>query len=162
MAEVVLVRWPEDGADGVRLVGEGVAVLYLVGAQDDPPRPTTCIEDWVRVPGDDRDLEARLAVLEMRAAIHEGPPRLDARGCVHYRGRALALSPDTARWAEVLIERFGDVVTDRELSVAVLGDALPASTARLQRQMAHLRARLREIDLAVRRVRRRGYLLQPR
>ena len=36
------------------------------------------------------------------------------------------------------------------------------SPARLQRQMAHLRARLRELDLAVRRVRRRGYLLQPR
>ncbi len=59
MAEVVIVRWPEEGAEGARLAEEGVAVLYLVGANDDPPMPMTCLEDWVRLPGDDRDLHAR-------------------------------------------------------------------------------------------------------
>jgi DNA-binding response OmpR family regulator len=162
MSEVVLVRWPEEGEDGARLASEGVAVLYLVAADDAPPRPTTCIEDWVRVPGDDRDLYARVRVLELRAAAHDGPPRVDAQGRVHYRGRVLVVSPDTAKLAEVLIERFGDVVTDSELCAVAFGDPMSWSSGRLQRKMAHLRARLRELDLAVRRVRRCGYQLQPR
>ena len=66
-------------------------MLYLVGADDDPPMPTTCLEDWVRLPGDDRDLHARVAVLELRAAAHDAPPRVDDHGRLHYRGRLLAL-----------------------------------------------------------------------
>jgi DNA-binding response OmpR family regulator len=139
-----------------------VAVLYLVTADDDPPMPTTCLEDWVRLPGDDRDLSARVAVLQLRAAAHDAPPRVDDRGRLHYHGRFLALPPPEARLADVLIEHFGDVVTDRELSAAALVETAPGSAPSLRTQMTQLRARLRDMGLALHRIRRRGYKLQRR
>jgi DNA-binding response OmpR family regulator len=160
MAEVMLVRWPEDAADGPRLAAAGVAVLYLLAADDDPPTPTTCLEDWVRMPGDDRDLNARVAALEMRAAAHSAPPWLDEQGRLHYRGRLLPLQPREARLADVLIERFGDVATDRELIAAALAGDDPAPTPSLRGQMAQLRLHLRDMELSLRRIRRHGYKLQ--
>jgi DNA-binding response OmpR family regulator len=160
MAEVVLIRWPDEGGDGRRLAVAGVAVLYLVDAPGDPPAPTTCLEDWVRIPGDDRDLSARVAALERRAAAHQAPPRVDDQGRLHYCGRRLTLSPAEARLVHPLIERFGEVVTDSELTPAVAnGD--PSSPS-LRTQMAQLRAQLRPIDLLIRRIRRQGYMLQRR
>ena len=98
MADVVLVRWPEEREDAARLVEAGVAVLYLVDADADPPEPTTCLEDWVRMPGDDRDLRARLVALEARAASHRMPPTIDGAGRLRYHGKLLPLSAEEARW----------------------------------------------------------------
>jgi DNA-binding response OmpR family regulator len=162
MAEVVLVRWPEEGADGARLADEGVAVLYLVEGDDDPPAPTTCFEDWVRLPGDDRDLSARVAALQLRAAAHDLPPRVDDEGRLHYRGKLLSLRPSEAQLACVLAEHFGDVVTDRELTAAAAEGTASESAPALRVQMAQLRSRLRELGLTLHRIRRRGYRLQHR
>jgi hypothetical protein len=154
MAEVMLVRWPEDGNEGLRLASSGVAVLYLIHGDDDPPTPTTCLEDWVRLPGDERDLRARVAALELRSLEHNSPPRVDADGRLHYRGRVTLLPTDNVELARVLTERFGDVVPD---------DDLPASARpALRPTMTQLRAELRTIGLSLRRVRRTGYRLQAR
>ena len=60
--------------------------------------PTTCLEDWVRIPGDDRDLSARVAALELPSR----PPTRPRRGSTTRVGsttaaRRLTLSPDEAR-----------------------------------------------------------------
>jgi hypothetical protein len=152
MAEVMLVRWPEDGADGERLARNGVAVLYVLDGDHPPPAPTTCLEDWVRVPGDERDLRARVAALELRSLAHHAPPRVDGEGRLRYRGSILALAPGEVGPARVLTERFGDVVPDDDL----------ASAGRdvLRLTMARLRSKVRDIGLNLRRVRRQGYMLQ--
>ena len=62
MAEVMLVRWPEDGDEGLRLARSGAAMLYLVAEGAEPPALPTCLEDFVRIPGDERDLRARVWV----------------------------------------------------------------------------------------------------
>lgn len=160
MAEVMLVRWPEEGDDGLRLAGAGVAVLYLVTGDEDPPTPTTCLEDWVRIPGDDRDLSARVAALELRAMVHQAPPRVDEQGRLHHRGKLLPLSPEEARVASVLVRHLDAVVADGELAEE-LADLDPGA-ASLRTLMTQLRARLRDVDLLVRRIRRRGYMLQRR
>lgn len=152
MAEVMLVRWPEEGDEGMRLAGAGAAVLYLIDGDHDPPTPTTCLEDWVRIPGDERDLRARVAALELRALTHYAPPRVDPEGRLHYRGKVMALRTDEVDIARVLTERFGDVVPDSEFPV-------PAKDA-LRPRIAQLRAQLRDVGLSLRRVRRRGYTLQ--
>lgn len=160
MAEVMLVRWPEEGDDGSRLADLGVAVLYLITGDQDPPAPTTCLEDWVRIPGDDRDLSARIAALELRAVAHQAPPRVDDQGRFHYRGKVLPLTPEEARLVAVLTQRFDAVVADSELAEE-LADLSP-DAASLRTLMTQLRARLRPVDLVVRRIRRRGYMLQAR
>jgi hypothetical protein len=157
MAEVVLVRWPEDGPEGLRLASGGVAVLYLVAGDADPPRPTTCLEDWVRIPGDDRDLDARVAALELRAAAHQAPPRVDGQGRLHYRGELVALPEDEARLAAVLADRFGAAVPD-----ALLAAESGLTGRPLRNPMTQLRSRLRDINLAVDRIRGRGYMLRGR
>jgi hypothetical protein len=157
MAEVMLVRWPEDGDDGFRLAQDGVAVLYLVAGDDAPPTPTGCLEDWIRIPGDDRDLRARVAALELRALAHRSPPRVDADGRFHYRGKVIVLPDDEIELARLLTERFGDIARDDDLQ-RVAG----ASGQAVRSRMTQLRARLRGYDLSLRRVRRRGYTLQTR
>jgi DNA-binding response OmpR family regulator len=159
MAEVVLVRWPEDGDEGLRLATAGVAVLYLLDGDEDPPRPTTCMEDWVRLPGDDRDLSARVAALELRALSHQSTPRVDERGRLHYRGELVPLPEDEARLAGVLAAHFGTLVPDELLAAEAGYRESPGS---LRTPMTQLRSRLRLVGLAVRRIRRRGYVLQGR
>jgi hypothetical protein len=155
MGEVVLVRWPEDGDDGTRLANAGVAVLYLIDGDDAPPTPTTCLEDWVRIPGDERDLRARVVALEVRSLSHRGPPRVDDDGRLHYVGKTIPLTADEADLARVLTTRFGELVPDDDFDRT--GDERSLRT-----RMTNLRARLRELELSVRRIHRRGYLLERR
>jgi hypothetical protein len=155
--EVVLVRWPEERDEAARLAEAGVAILYLVEGDEHPPVPASCLEDWIRLPGDDGDLRARVEALEVRALVHRGPPRVDGEGRLHYDGRVIVLPESEARLARVLAERFENLVTDDEL--ALEGES--ASRA-LRMELTHLRAQLRDLDLALRRVRGRGYVLQRR
>jgi len=156
MADVILVRWPEEREDAARLVAAGAAVLYLVDLDAEPPVPTSCLEDWVRMPGDDRDLRGRVMALETRAVAHRMPPTVDGAGRLRYHGKLLPLSTDEASLARVLAARFGTVVPDIDLA-AVLGD-----DAGLRNHMTHLRSRVRPVDLHVRRIRGQGYALQAR
>jgi DNA-binding response OmpR family regulator len=155
MGEVMLIRWPEESDDGVRLAGEGVAVLYLVSGDAEPPAPRGCLEDWIRIPGDDRDMSARVAALRLRADAHRAPPRVDDDGRVHYRGRVLALTDEEAGLARLLTARFGALVPDGELVASAA-----ITSAVLRSRMTRLRARLRSVDLVLHRVRRKGYSLQ--
>jgi hypothetical protein len=152
MAEVMLIRWPEDGDDGIRLANAGLAVLYLIDGDDEPPTPTTCLEDWVRIPGDERDLRARVAALEFRSLAHLGPPRVDDDGRLHYLAKTIPLSPDEAHLARLLTARFGELVPDDDFQ-----DGPDHRT--LRTRMTDLRARFREVGLSLSRVRRRGYIL---
>ena len=157
MAEVVAVRWPEEREDAERLTAAGVAVLYIVRADDEAPVPTGCLEDWVRVPGDDRDFHARLGALELRAALHHAPPSVDDSGRLHYQGRIIPLPSTEARLATVLVARFGAVVPDHDLLGAVSATSdTPAPSLRVE--IGRLRSRIREVHLAIHRT-RRGYVL---
>jgi len=157
MHEVVAIRWPEEAEDAARLATAGVAVLYLVREADDPPIPTGCLEDWVRIPGDDRDVHARLAALERRAMLHHSPPFVDDDGRLHHRGSIVALNPKEARLAAAFSARFGTDVSDDALLDAVSeGPEAPASS--LRGEVGRLRSRLREVNLAIHRT-RRGYVM---
>jgi len=159
MAEVVAIRWPEEREEAARLAAAGVAVLYLVGGDEDPPVPSGCLEDWVRIPGEERDLRARLAALELRAALHHTPPFVDDDNRLHHDGRVVALSPIEARLATALIARIGTALSDESLLAAVRNGG-EMSVASLRVEMGRLRSRLRTLQLAIRRT-RKGYVLVP-
>jgi hypothetical protein len=152
----VLVRWPEDATEGHELARSGAAVLYLVNGDDAPPTPAGCLEDWIRIPGDDRDLGARLAALELRASSHDAGPRVDEHGRLRYQGRQTPLPPDVVELVRVLADQFGCLVPDHALVAALGGTTTPS----LRTQMTQLRARVRVLDLTLRRVPRKGYLLK--
>ena len=154
------MRWPEEADAGAEAVARGMAVLYLVRAAAPAPVPSSPLEDWIRLPADERDLDARLAMLERRAAEHAGPPRVDADGRLHFRGKAVDLTPAEAALVARLLERPGAEVSDEELAAIVAGQVEEVPTP-LRTEMTRVRARLRPLRLSVERVRGRGYRIAP-
>ena len=152
MADVILARWPEERDDAARLAAAGSAVLYLVSTDSEPPPLTSCTEDWFRVPGDDRDLEARIALLRLRADLHGALPTIDG-DIVHYRGQTIAIAPEEAELARTLVSRFGQAVDDADFDV---------HDPSLRTRMGRLRRQLRTIGLTLRRIPGRGYRLTER
>ena len=159
MVDVVVLRWPEERDDAAHIAETGAALLYLVAPDDDPPLLENCLQDWVRIPGDERDLRARIDALKVRAAAHAGPPWITDDGVLHCHGKSVHLAPHEARLAEVLVAHFDEVVPDDTI-------AEHASTADPDRsvraEIAELRTRLRSVDLQIRRVLNRGYRLYAR
>lgn len=155
---VTLVPWPDNASEGRRTAENGGPVLYLVGAEDMAPMPTTCLEDWIRVPADERDLYARMSALQTRARIHHTPPRLDENRRLSFEGRVLLLASPELELAALLAERFGLVVPDRDLVLAAALDGPSLLRAPVHR----LRTSLRPLGLEVERCRGAGYRLRRR
>src|SRR5437588_11448593 len=116
--DIVVLRWPSEQANRERLAAARRPRLLLVGPESDPPDGRDCLEDWVRLPADDRDVAARLRALEVRSARHQQHPETDERGRLTFNGDWVALSPIEERIVGVLAARFGEVVSRDELLAA--------------------------------------------
>jgi DNA-binding response OmpR family regulator len=157
--DVVLVRWPEETEHLADLRGLGVPRLLLVGPDSAPPDAIDPLEDWVRLPAEDRDVRARVATLEARAATGGVRPELDEDGLLRFRERWVSLSPVERLLAGALVDRFGAVVGRDSLSKQAWPDGAPTRNA-LDVHILRLRRRIAELGLEIRTVRSRGYLLQ--
>ncbi len=158
--DVELVRWPEERRRRDRLRREGTPRLLLVDTHEPAPDPADCLEDWVRLPASDADVEARRRAVLVRARRHEaGAPALDDDGVLRLDDRWVALPPVEARLAAALVERLGAVVSRDALSRAGWPDGPPGRNA-LDVHVLRLRRRLGPVGLAIRTVRSRGYLLE--
>jgi two-component system OmpR family response regulator len=159
MADVVLVRWPDESGRLEALRATGAPRLLLVPADAVPPVTVDPLEDWVRLPADQAEVRARLATLSSRANTDRPVPAVDADGLLHYRGRWVALSPVEQALAEVLAERFGAVVGRDVLARRAWPDGVPTRNA-LDVHILRFRRRIAALGLELRTVRSRGYLLQ--
>jgi two-component system OmpR family response regulator len=160
--DVVLIRWPgeRERLDAVRDVG--APRLLLVEPAAEPPSTIDPLEDWVRMPVDPGDVQARVATLTRRADGGIGSvPTVDEDGLLHHADRWVALSPLEASIARALTERYGAVVGREALSRRAWPEGAPTRNA-LDVQMVRFRRRVQALALEVRTVRSRGYLLQAR
>jgi DNA-binding response OmpR family regulator len=158
--DVQLVHWPTEQDRRARLDGRRQARLLLVSEDASPPVCTDPLEDWIRLPAAAEDLQSRVRGLEMRAAADGfDVPRLDADRLLVYRGKSVVLPETEFRLAGALLERVGAVVSRDRLQRAGWPDSL-ASANTLDVQMGRLRRRLTEVELSIRTVRGRGYLLE--
>lgn len=161
--EVVLLRWPSESGRRERLSLNRVPRLLLLEDGSDPPDPADCLEDWVRVPAGERDVQARVAALSVRASDHApalSVPVLDDDGVLRYSGAWVSLPPVESRVTRALLDRFGAVVSRDALGRAGWPDGPPGRNA-LDVHVLRLRRRLHAVGLAIRTVRSRGYLLEP-
>ena len=158
--DVVLLRWPAEAATRNRLSVTGEARLLLVEADQAPPAVTDCLEDWIRVPAPEEDVRARVDALALRRRAHEHAlPGIDEDGVLRFRGRWVSLPPLEARLTASLLQRFGAVVGRETLIRSVWPGGSPGRNA-LDVHVLRLRRRIAPLELAVRTVRSRGYLLE--
>ena len=161
LVDVVLVRWPFEGERRERLVGEAAPRLLLLEDGVSPPEPVDCLEDWIRVPASEMDVRARVASLTLRSELHTtaAPPALDPDGVLRFGSGWVSLPPVEARLTGALLSRFGAVVSREALSQAGWPDGAPGRNA-LDVHVLRLRRRLAPLNLVIRTVRSRGYLLE--
>ena len=157
--DVVLVRWPEETPRLTELRNGGTPRLLLVGPEAPPPASADPLEDWIRLPADDRDVRARVATLEARADGGSPAPQIDDDGLLRLRDEWVALSPVERELASALVERFGAVVGRDQLARRAWPRGAPTRNA-LDVHILRLRRRIAPLGLEVRTVRSRGYLLQ--
>ena len=156
-----LVRWTEERHRRERLRLEGRPCLLLVSADAEPPEAVDCLEDWIRIPAADGDVERRVAGLAVRSTAHRvgGMAELDDDGVLRCGEAWVSLPPVEARLTAALLERIGAVVSRDALARAGWPDGAPGRNA-LDVHVLRLRRRLRPVGLAIRTVRSRGYLLE--
>lgn len=159
--DVVLVRWPDERDRREDLQRLGRPRLLVLGDGIDPPSTTDPLEDWIRLPADDADLAARIMSLQRRAeAVRALVPEVDADGVLRFGGDWVALSPLEVRLIEVMIGRFGMVVSRDALTRAGWPQGLTDRNT-LDVHVLRLRRRVQPLNLVIRTVRSRGYVIEP-
>jgi DNA-binding response OmpR family regulator len=157
--DIVVVRWPSEQGHRERLAAEGRPRLLLVAPEAAPPDGRDCLEDWIRLPAEDRDVAARLHSLEIRAGRHQARPETDERGRLTFHDEWVALSPIEERLVAVLAGRFGQVVSRVELLAAGWPDEAPSDAA-LRVHLTRLRKEIAPLGLEIATVRGFGHVLQ--
>jgi DNA-binding response OmpR family regulator len=157
--DVVLLRWPFERDRREELDRAGQPRLLLVEDGTAPPVAASHLEDWIRVPAQEGDLQARVEGLRARVAHGAAAPELDLDGVLRLDGAWVALPPVEARLTGALLDRFGAVVSRDALARAGWPDGAPGRNA-LDVHMLRLRRRVASLTLAIRTVRSRGYLLE--
>ena len=157
--EVALVHWPRDRQERDRLARAMLPRLLLVPDGERPPTSGDVMEDWVRLPADERDVAARLRSLSDRAERSlDGVSVVDGT-CLRRGSLTVPLSPAEISFAERLVAAHGQVVPRPALIAAIWGrDADPASR-RLDDVAYRLRRRITVLGLDVVTARGRGFAL---
>ena len=136
----------------------GLPRLVVVGPNDDAVSSTDALEDWVRLPADDRDVRARLVRLREAARLRAPSPVMDEAGRVIFGGHWVAVSEVEERLTRPLVAAFGRVVRFDEL--LALGWPGRADRAILRPVMCRLRRRVEPLGIELLSIRDVGYLLQ--
>lgn len=159
---VELVRWPAQRERRDRLRALRQPRILLVEGDDPAPLTPDSLEDWVRLPVDRADLDARMRALAIVAQGGVGDePALDEWGVLRFCGRQATLPPLEARLARPLIQRYRSVISREELSRAGWPDGAPGRNA-LDVHILRVRRRIEPVGLVVRTLRSRGYLVDAR
>ena len=153
------MRWPEEAERRDRLATAEVPRVLLVEPSAEVPPPVDCLEDWVRLPADDADIDIRAAAVARRAALHVGTVPVLDQGVLRCGSRWTTLPPVETRLTAALLERFGAVVSRDALARAGWPEGAPGRNA-LDVHVLRLRRRVGPVGLAIRTIRSRGYLLE--
>ncbi|ANP56743.1 hypothetical protein AVL59_24205 [Streptomyces griseochromogenes] len=124
-----------------------------------PPVCVDPLEDWVRAPAGERDLQARRAALQARAERRK--PMLDEHNVLHHAGRALPLAAGEADLVRLLLDNYRSVVDRIELATRMWPEGTDRRNA-LDVRVLRARRRLAPLDLVIKTVWRTGYLLDTR
>lgn len=158
--DVVLLRWPVEKDRREALAAQGRPRVLLVEPDEPAPVVLDCIEDWVRMPSSEADIDARCRSVAERADSHAPVrPDLDLDGVLRAGPDWVSLPPVEARLMAALLDRFGAVVSRDQLARAGWPKGAPGRNA-LDVHMLRVRRRIAPLGLVIKTVRSRGYLLE--
>jgi len=155
--DVVILEWPHRQHDRDDLKRRGVPRLLLIAPKTPPPECTDCLEDWVRLPADGADLDARLHALETRRPSHT-IPTLDEHGVLRRDSQLALLPPFEHKVAEILLDNLGEVVPTATIERML--DYQPDTRCRsLRVHLSRLRKRIAPFGLTISCIRAVGYMM---
>jgi DNA-binding response OmpR family regulator len=158
--DVAILHWPNEEQRRCEMQRRDVPRLLLVDVTAPAPVISDPFEDWVRLPTTEQDIKARVDGLTLRCQSRaEARLTLDGDGLLHHGDRWVSLPPIEAALITALLEREGAVVSREELLLAGWPDEDPSRNV-LDVHVLRLRRRLEPLDLAIRTVRSRGYVLE--
>jgi DNA-binding response OmpR family regulator len=158
--DVVLLRWPLEQDRREVLAAQGRARVLLLEGEDPAPVVMDCLEDWVRLPTTEADIDARCRSVSERAVQHlRVRPALDPDGVLRSGPDWVSLPPVEARLMAALLDRFGAVVSRDQLARSGWPKGAPGRNA-LDVHMLRVRRRINPLGLVIKTVRSRGYLLE--
>jgi len=158
-SDVVFVRWPAQADLRSRYQLEGIPRLLVVEGGAVPPVSNDPIEDWARQPISRVDLDARVNALQNRFDSRR-VPRIDSAGILRFGSHSITISTTQAQLMALLVDRFGEVVYRNEFTNYLATRATTLTRNSLDLHIMRLRRRLQSIDLSIRTVWGRGYILE--
>ena len=158
--DVLLVQWPEEEPQRAAAAAAGVPRLLVVAENQPPPLVADDLEDWVRAPAAEADVEARVRTVLARARAKRRVVPTLTDDVLSFCGRSVTLAPLDARLVEALIQRYGAVASRQAMFAAGWPGETPNRNV-LDVHLLRLRRRIAPLGLTVKTVRARGYLLEP-
>jgi DNA-binding response OmpR family regulator len=157
--EVALVHWPRDAAARDRLAEAMLPRLLLVPQDVRPPASGDPMEDWIRLPADERDVATRLRALSERAARSFEDTVVVDDGCLRRAGVTIPLSPSEAAFTRLLVAASGGIVSRADLASAIWHDQRDPRSRALDDIAYRVRRRVEVAGLDVVSARGRGFAL---
>lgn len=113
----------------------------------------------MRAPISEEDLKARIATLRAKAEAHR-LPHVDPHGLLRFAGRSITVSRTETDLLECLVRQFGILVRRETLLECLPERSGGVSRNALDLHIMRLRRRIQPLDLSIRTVWGRGYLLE--
>ena len=153
---VPVILWPEEEQRRRQLSLDGVPRLLVLAGGRPPADLDIELEDWVRVPADQGDINLRIAILAVRSGVNV--PFLDEDDLLHCGARWVALPASEARLAAPLVEHFGTLVTTETL-LATAEQGRVSNVRSIRVGVTRLRQRIEPLGLTIATIRARGYAM---
>jgi DNA-binding response OmpR family regulator len=157
--DIRFLRWPHEEAKRPQFIQERIPVLWVVESSFEPPTCVDPLEDWVRPPLRQQDVDARVACLAQRARS-EQVPVISADNVLYTRDLRLPLADSEAVIMTALVENFQQVVPRKKLAECGWGKASQEHRNALDLRILRLRRRIAPLKLEIVTVWGRGYMLE--
>lgn len=153
------LRWPHEGPKREPLLQNRIPILWVVESAYPPPECLDPLEDWVRLPLAQDDIDARVACLAQRAR-NEMTPVIGPDNVLYTRQGRLPLADSEAVIMTALVENFQRLVPRKELVECGWGKASDEYRNALDLRILRLRRRIAPLGLEIKTVWGRGYMLE--
>lgn len=160
-SDVTMISWPTQRIRREWCRERQIPRILVVEPGQAPPVVIDTLEDWVRAPLEQADLNVRVTTLARRHRLYT-EPYLDTDDTLVYRGRRVPPSPSQVALLRQLVRAFGEPVCRQRLfaSLGLDGEAEGRRNL-LDLHVGRLRRKLRPIGLNLRTVWGAGYVLEP-